>query len=82
MQDMANVVVNHLMNVLAVTKNVVTNLDRGQTGRNVPKSVEEATHRDREIVILAIAPEWEVHSKLADAIPKNAVSLKSLKASF
>ena len=76
MQDMVNVAANHLMNVLVAMNNLVTNLDPGQIGQNVRKSVEGATHRDREIVILAIAPEWEVHSKLADAIPKNAVSLK------
>ena len=76
MQDMVNVAVNHLMNVLVVMNKLVMNLDHGLTGQNVPNSVVVVIHRDREIVILAIAPEWEVHSKLADVIPKNAVSLQ------
>jgi len=72
MQDMANVVMNHHMNVLAVMNKLVMNLDHGQTGQNVPNSAEVVIHRDPEIVILAIVPEWEAHSKLEDVIPKNA----------
>ena len=74
MRDMVNVAVSHHMNVLAVMNKLVTNLDLGQTGQNVPNSVEGVTLLDRAIVILEIVPEWAVHSKLEDAIPKNAVS--------
>ena len=83
MQDMVNVVVHHLMNVLVVMSKLVMNLAHGQTGQNVPNSVVVVIHRDREIVILAIVPEWEAHSKLEDVTPKHAVSFSySLKQFF
>ena len=78
MQDMVNVAVNHLMNVLVVMNKHVMNLDHGLTGQNVPNSVVVVIHRDREIVILAIAPEWEAHSKLEDVTPNHAVSLRQI----
>ena len=75
MQDMVNVAVNHLTNVLVVMNKLVMNLAHGQTGQNALNSVVVVIHRDREIVILAIVPEWEAHSKQEDVIPKHAVSV-------